>query len=45
MGEVISDVHGQVVALVTENLTRRRLDETDPITADPFTTRMRLGNG
>jgi hypothetical protein len=37
MGEVISDVHGQVVALITENLTRRRLDETDPITADPFT--------
>jgi len=34
---VISDVHGRVVALVTENLTRRRLDETDPIMADPFT--------
>ena len=32
-----SDGHDQVVALISENLTRRQLDGTDPIQGDPFT--------
>ena len=34
---MISDGHDQVVALISENLTRRQLDDTDPIQGDPFT--------
>jgi hypothetical protein len=40
---VRSDLQDQVVALITENLTRRQLDDFDPVTGTPLSAERWLG--
>jgi hypothetical protein len=40
---VMSDLQDQIVALVTENLTRRQLDDFDPVTGTPLSAERWLG--